>query len=538
MEKLTISSFKYGLDTRRTELTSNPGTLENAENGYIDAGGVFRKRLAFIPFSNLAILDTNGSQGTFGFQDTDTGPMTFGSAIVFEGSVMLSQPNLASAMPTTSPQIVYQQLKHPEVVDGTTYNAAYHRMTKAVSIAYAGKAYVAATFTDLKTYLYYNGTLVESSRNGIVQPSSTSLASLGTDLARQVNLLDSWVASANTTGMAYSGSATPQAIQALTGSGTGATMNLTVVAGLITASTIVAGGVGYAAGDIFTVVDATGMGALFQVFSVSAGAIQTYLTLNTGAVAQNGTDVIASPPGSDFTAVAEENSTSGSLGSQLVDRSSTGFPAKAASVAFVFTNLASGTITITAFSDAVGTVAVTLVPSMLVTGSFPQLDIVNTINRGTMFHGYTATLGATPGVFTVTITAPVAFGNVTFNMSAVLTGAAAISATTVAGAFAVSVLPVNPTASVTSKKKATVSVTAAGASINGGGTSAYAWAETGVASGIAISSPTGPSVTFSKALVQGDNATGVFKCTATDNTGTTTSISFTVSLSNNFATTV
>jgi hypothetical protein len=534
MEKLIINSFKYGLDSRRTELTSNPGTLETGENGIIDAGGVFRKRMAFVPFSNLAILDGSGDQGTFGWQDTDTGPMAFGSALAHGVASTQNQPVLASVMPVTTPQVVYQQLQHPEVVDGLNYNRVYHLMTRVVSSKnYQGKAFVAAKFADGNTFLYYNGTLVDSSRNGLVLPNSTSLALLGSDLARQINDLDGWVGTANTTGHAYTGSTTPQATITLTGSGHGGTLNLTIAAGLITAVTVGNAGVGYAAGDTLLVVDATGMGALLQVFTVvGGGALDTLLIISSGPVTQNGTDVVASPPGADFTAVATKTSTAGLLGAALVDLDNVGVAAQAAKVAFIFTGLA-GNVTVTTFSDAAGTVPVTLYPTAAVTGTI-QLDIVNYINRNTQFHGYTANISASPSsAIVVTITAPTSLGAVTFNLTVTVTGGGSVAAATPVGPFTITVSPTNPSAATVAKKKTTLSVLVSASTSNGGGTPTFLWSEVGTASGIKMSSTTGGHVTFSMGLAQGEFVIGQFQCVATDSTGTTALVTFPVSLSNN-----
>ena len=48
MSYIKIESFKPGLDTRRSELTSLPGTLEVCENAHINPGGEIEKRKAFV----------------------------------------------------------------------------------------------------------------------------------------------------------------------------------------------------------------------------------------------------------------------------------------------------------------------------------------------------------------------------------------------------------------------------------------------------------------------------------------------------------
>jgi len=66
------------------------------------------------------------------------------------------------------------------------------------------------------------------------------------------------------------------------GTGTGATLNLTVVNGQITAVAVNAGGSGYAANDKLFPVDATGQGASINVATVSTGAVATVTLLSGG----------------------------------------------------------------------------------------------------------------------------------------------------------------------------------------------------------------------------------------------------------------
>lgn len=168
---ISISSFKFGLDTRREELVASPGTLTTCQNAHISNGGEIVKRGAFILDGTLSPLDSNGAQGTFGLEVTDAGPMTFGSALAFGATVSQSQPTLVAAPVAPA---VYQQLKHPELVRDTTYNysATVHRMTSVVhSENFNGKALVIAQFADASgaanRFLYYNGSIVYQSQNGL-----------------------------------------------------------------------------------------------------------------------------------------------------------------------------------------------------------------------------------------------------------------------------------------------------------------------------------------------------------------------------------
>jgi hypothetical protein len=84
-----IQNFKMGLDTRRSELTSQPGTLEVLQNAHINQGGEIEKRKAFVA--------TPLPAGTYGFEPLLTSIVVFGSIT-------------APAMPTG---FTYQQLMHP-----------------------------------------------------------------------------------------------------------------------------------------------------------------------------------------------------------------------------------------------------------------------------------------------------------------------------------------------------------------------------------------------------------------------------------------
>lgn len=181
MKPFTIASFKYGLDTRREILASQPGTLMTAENLHITPGGEVEKRLAF----GGRTLIATGAGAWFPFLlATDAGLTFFGGAAV------------ASVTPAAG--LVYQRLTHPAVTEGETYNAAIHAITAIKAMTtFDGKALVAATFADGNTFLFYDGTLVNQSRNGLVLTGLAGLDDLATQLAAEVNRLQDWTAIAN-----------------------------------------------------------------------------------------------------------------------------------------------------------------------------------------------------------------------------------------------------------------------------------------------------------------------------------------------------
>lgn len=79
MEHITIQNFKYGLDSRKSELTSQPGTLVKCENAHINQGGEVEKRKGFVLQGTLPV-------GCFGLQETNNGIFTFGSGAASIGT--------------------------------------------------------------------------------------------------------------------------------------------------------------------------------------------------------------------------------------------------------------------------------------------------------------------------------------------------------------------------------------------------------------------------------------------------------------------
>lgn len=180
-KSLRVEIFRYGLDARRSELVSSPGTLAVCENAHINAGGEVEKRKAFV--RNQKGFSSN----TFGLQDTDTGLMTFGS--------------VDASLVTVPVGVVYTQLPHPT---GFDKNGTASMTAVVYSCNFKGKAFVLAKFSDGKTFAYYvNGTtyLVGSGRNGWVLYGAAGVAEtvhqLAEDLKSQVETLADWTAIAN-----------------------------------------------------------------------------------------------------------------------------------------------------------------------------------------------------------------------------------------------------------------------------------------------------------------------------------------------------
>ena len=148
MPYLLIEDFKAGLDTRRLDVTSPPGTLLECQDAHISRGGEVEKRKAFV---STFILPT----GTFGLAATSTSLFTFGSA----------------ADPTVPSGMTYQRLQHPDNLN-------------MVAIVYTenfdGKAYVIARYSDNSKIHFYDGVMVEDWVSGVARSGMTSNSGIAT----------------------------------------------------------------------------------------------------------------------------------------------------------------------------------------------------------------------------------------------------------------------------------------------------------------------------------------------------------------------
>lgn len=196
MKYLLLEGFPKGLDARKFNLSAPPGTLTELNNGHLTNGGEIEKRKAFALFANVAITET-GAQATagvrtFGIQKTSTGLTVFGSALPFGTGPTLSQPVLVSAMPAG---ITYQQLKHPAVTDGETFDKTSHAMTSVKSsTSYGGLIYALATFADGNTFGYYDGVLVRDFTDGLIMAHLNTNTKIATAIKEMVNRTSGYTA--------------------------------------------------------------------------------------------------------------------------------------------------------------------------------------------------------------------------------------------------------------------------------------------------------------------------------------------------------
>lgn len=158
-----VQNFRFGLDTRRSEYTSNPGTLLTLDNCVVNQGGEIEKRWSF-------------SRGTVTGWGT-----TFGLVAGEDRLFVFSSQVIQAGLPATILGVLVNCItcQHP---DGTT------AMTGILSgTTFNGLPWVIAQFADGNIYPYYNGTLVNDFTSGLVLSSGTTNIGLGTQLAAQVN---------------------------------------------------------------------------------------------------------------------------------------------------------------------------------------------------------------------------------------------------------------------------------------------------------------------------------------------------------------
>ena len=110
------------------------------------------------------------------------------------GSAYSSTPDVAGVVIWDSTvglgNVYIQTLIHPAVTDGATYNHLYHDMVKVnCSTAFGSGAWVAATYTDGNTFVFWNGNYVAAFRNGRVLFGWSSNQDIATQVRNYINSL-------------------------------------------------------------------------------------------------------------------------------------------------------------------------------------------------------------------------------------------------------------------------------------------------------------------------------------------------------------
>jgi hypothetical protein len=143
MSYIQLSNFRFGLDTRKSELTSVAGTLEQATDVAVNQGGELEVRKAFVPI--LELVDTNPSTHAgncfFGLQETSTGINTYFS---------IPGVTLGASSPNINPIFVH----HPATLVGLS---TIEPITAVLySTCFNGRDWVVVQFSDGSVFPYYN----------------------------------------------------------------------------------------------------------------------------------------------------------------------------------------------------------------------------------------------------------------------------------------------------------------------------------------------------------------------------------------------
>lgn len=138
MSVFSIQNWRYGLDTRRSELTSQPGVLETAQNVHINQGAEVEKRKAFV---NLGSFTNN----VFGLE-------VAGASLVAFGSVSYGAVTVPSG-------VTYVQCAHP--TDSTKSMTAV-----LCSCDFGGQAFCVAEFSDGNVF-WFTANVVAGANNNV-----------------------------------------------------------------------------------------------------------------------------------------------------------------------------------------------------------------------------------------------------------------------------------------------------------------------------------------------------------------------------------
>lgn len=255
-----------------------------------------------------------------------------------------------------------------------------------------------------------------------------------------------------------------------------------------------------------------------------------------GETALDSSTLIMSPGGVHFSPVeAVVTASSGQMGAQLIDQNYGGVPSQSAKVAFTLNAGTNGTVTVTAPATSAGTGTAALTNGAInFNTSLTQTaaDVVAAINNYTFVTGYTAVQNGT----TITVFAPSAWGNVTFNLTVTTTGDITTVGGTPSNLFTITINPVGLDVLLASNsgKAVSGSITAAISGATGATGVTFSWDETN-ADGSAVTNPSGIQIsplahgsvgpplrsaataTFTAFLMPNRRVQGYFKCTATDN---------------------
>lgn len=171
MPYISINNFKFGLDGRRSELSSMPGALIDATDGHITQGGEFEKRLGFILMNGV-----NRPANTFGLEVNQFGLVTFGTASPSGSSYGYGTLYNINGYPG----LLYCWIRHQSANQG---NANPPTIVSVIcSTSFGGQELAIIKFSDGSILGYLNGTAIPSFYTGLILIGATGNQALATAL--------------------------------------------------------------------------------------------------------------------------------------------------------------------------------------------------------------------------------------------------------------------------------------------------------------------------------------------------------------------
>jgi hypothetical protein len=135
--------------------------------------------------TNVALISATSPNITYANVHANEGTTADVTGTVVLTTPTLSRPVLASAMPTG---ITYQQLQHPAVIDGVTYDKTKHAMTAVTgSCVYGGLIFAVAIFEDDNVFCYYDGSIVRDLTDGLIMSHLDTNTKIATAIKEMVN---------------------------------------------------------------------------------------------------------------------------------------------------------------------------------------------------------------------------------------------------------------------------------------------------------------------------------------------------------------
>lgn len=321
MPYIVIENFKGGIDGRRMDVTSTPGTLTELKNAHITRGGEIEKRPAFVELCTLP-------SDTAGLAASADSLYTFGSA---------ASVSLPAGAPSN---LAYQRLVHPSVS-----STALSRVAD-VEI-YSGKTYAVAEFADGSLNHYYDGSRVTQLFDGRASGQYTITG--GNKGA---------ITSITVNGVEALGSSVQMAYTEATfagGGGSDATSTVTLSGGAVSSIAVDSGGTGYSTAPTVAIVGGGGSSA---TATATISAQVASVTVTNGGSGYSSSPTVSFTGGGGSGATATANISAGAVSSLTITSGGSGY-SSAPTVAFSGGGGSSAAGTAVLGSGSIASIAVT-----------------------------------------------------------------------------------------------------------------------------------------------------------------------------------